>query len=180
MLHFDPASLYSSRESKRNLKTRIKAWLARKLISLLKYEANHLKLTLRASSIWGPPERIHLGANVELQDALLNTVCGHIHFGDYAFCGHGCMFLTGTHDYQQIDLARQQTTQTENSRDIRIGRGVWLASGVIVTGNVEIADHSVICAGAVVVKSCTVTGVYAGVPAKLVRPLPSLANAHAN
>lgn len=156
---------------RRSLNSRILSWMAKKLIALLKYEVNELRHALAGVRVWGPPERVHVGKGVELQDALLNTVCGHIYFGAYAFCGHDCMFLTGTHDYKKLGAERQSTTGPTTGRNITVGRGVWMASRVTVLGNVTIADNCVICAGSVVAKSCCVPGIYAGVPAKLVKPL---------
>ena len=151
--------------------SRLLSWFARKLIALLKHEANELRQVSRGLRVVGPTSRVHLGDGVELQDSLLNTVCGNIYFGDYSFCGHDCMFLTGTNDYRQTGSARQVNTGPTTGRDIKIGNGVWLASRVTVLGNIEIADNCVVCAGALVTKSCLVPGIYAGVPARLVKPL---------
>jgi acetyltransferase-like isoleucine patch superfamily enzyme len=162
------------------LKRRIHSWLARQLIAFLSHDPNVLRQALRGPRIWGPAERVHLGQRVEIQDALLNTVCGDIYIGDYTFCGHDCMFLTGTHDYQKIGLARQLNTGPTVGRDIKVGKGVWLASRVTVLGNLEISDNCVVCAGAVVVKSCLVTGIYAGVPASLIKRLDQLESQNNN
>jgi acetyltransferase-like isoleucine patch superfamily enzyme len=119
--------------------------------------------------IQGPSERVLLGTNVDLQNSFLNTVCGTITFGDNAFCGQNCMFVTGSHDYKKRGVERKEHPDSGN--DIVIGKGVWICSGAIVLGGITIADDAVIAAGAVVTRSCTEAGIYGGVPARLVKPI---------
>ena len=120
--------------------------------------------------VYGASNRVYIGENTNLQDVILNTNSGNIYISDYVFCGQGCMILTGTHDETLFDTERINNHPTQG-RDIYIGRGVWLASGCIICGNVKIADNVVIAAGAVVTKDCLEEGVYAGIPAKFIRPL---------
>jgi acetyltransferase-like isoleucine patch superfamily enzyme len=133
----------------------------------LQYLRKKLLLTI---VVKGPIERLHLGRNVDLQDAVLNTNSGSIYIGDHSFCGHGCMILTGTHDYSLTNRERQQEHPVGGC-DIHIGNGVWIASGAIICGNVTIVDNVVIGAGAVVVKDCLEPGFYAGIPALKIKDL---------
>lgn len=59
--------------------------------------------------------------------------------------------------------------QPLSKRGIIIGDDVWLAAGVRVLDGVTIADGCVIAAGAVVARSTEPGGIYAGVPARLLR-----------
>jgi acetyltransferase-like isoleucine patch superfamily enzyme len=52
---------------------------------------------------------------------------------------------------------------------VDIGNDVWVGASVLVLDGVKIGDGAVIAAGAVVVKDCEPFGVYAGVPAKLIK-----------
>lgn len=106
----------------------------------------------RAPLVWGDASRLSLGRNVHLVDAVVNLRSGTVSIGDHAFLGHGVMLLTGQHDYRSRGAARQ-TVVADSGNDIRIGHGVWIASGVIVLGPCEIGDDAVIGAG------CVVTGV---------------------
>lgn len=137
---------------------------------LFKYLTYLKKKLLITSVVIGPPNRVHIGFQTDLQNAILNTNSGSIFIGDYTFFGHNCMLLTGMHDPSLRDRSRQQDHLKEG-RDIHIGKGVWLASGVIVCGNVTIVDNVVIAAGAVVVKDCLESGIYAGVPAVKIKDL---------
>ena len=143
--------------------------LGRVVVKLASYDTLRLRMHVAGPRIQGPAERVILGKDVDLQNAFLNTVCGTISMGDLTFCGQNCMFLTGTHDYTRRDQARR--IHPDSGNDIVIGRGVWICSGAIVVGGVNIADHSVIGAGAVVTSNCDRAGFYAGVPARLIREI---------
>jgi acetyltransferase-like isoleucine patch superfamily enzyme len=143
--------------------------VGRIVVKLASYDTTRLRMHAHGPRIHGPSERLSIGRAVDLQNAYLNTVCGTIYFGDYAFCGQNCMFLTGTHDYTQRDAARHKHPDSGN--DIVIGKGVWICSGAIVLGGVKVADHAVIAAGAVVKTDCPEAGIYAGVPARLLRKI---------
>lgn len=53
--------------------------------------------------------------------------------------------------------------------DVTIGHHVWIASGVTILANLNIADGTVVAAGSVVVKSTSEKDIVAGNPAKLIR-----------
>jgi maltose O-acetyltransferase len=56
---------------------------------------------------------------------------------------------------------------------IVIGEGTWIAVGAIVLPGVTIGPGCVIAAGAVVREDCVANTLYAGVPARAVRELPT-------
>lgn len=60
---------------------------------------------------------------------------------------------------------------TLNSSPVTIGDGSWIGAGAIIMPGVTIGPGCIIGAGAVVTKDCEANGVYAGVPARLVRSL---------
>jgi acetyltransferase-like isoleucine patch superfamily enzyme len=59
--------------------------------------------------------------------------------------------------------------QPLSRRGIRIGDDVWIGAGARILDGAEIADGCVIAAGAVVRGKLEANGIYAGVPARLVR-----------
>ncbi len=99
--------------------------------------------------VFGPRDRLILGQDVWLANALVNTVCGSVTVGDRSFLGHDVMLLTGTHDHRARGQARQIALR-RTDRDIRIGEGVWIASRATVIGPCSIGDDSVVAAGCVV------------------------------
>lgn len=115
--------------------------------------------------IWGPRDRVHLGIGVQLNNAHLNVMSGTITIGDDSLLAHGVMVLTGTHDPALRGAARRDTWPG-SGRDIKIGRGVWVASGAIIIGPVEIGDHAVVAAGSVVRQNVAAGEIVAGIPAR--------------
>jgi acetyltransferase-like isoleucine patch superfamily enzyme len=118
--------------------------------------------------VFGPPERVVLGQDVVLNNALLNTSSGRIEIGDNAFCGHGVSLLTGTHDVTERGAARQRAIP-DSGRDIVIGEGAWLASNATVIGPCVVGEHAVVAAGAVVVNDVPAGVAVGGVPARILR-----------
>jgi len=144
--------------------------IARLLIKLLMKDGLYLRQKLLLQySIHGSAERLHLGKDTDPNDTVFNTLSGHIHVGDFTIFGHHCQVLTGTHPTGSFLQARRE--HPTEGRDIKIGRGVWIGSGAILLGGINIASHSVIAAGSVVRNDCAVAGIYAGNPAILVKPI---------
>ena len=114
--------------------------------------------------VFGPADRLRLGASVNLQDTLFNVVSGRITIGDDVFFGHRCMVLTGTHDVGFLGASRQTAIPAEG-RDVVIGAGVWIASGAIVIGPSRIGDHAVVSAGSIVRGDVEPFAIVAGNPA---------------
>lgn len=140
--------------------------IAHMLVRLMVCDIHYLRKTLISTPvIFGPKERVYLGRGVDLQNALLNTASGSISIGDFTFCGHNCMILTGTHDYLLTGEARQHDHPRVGG-DISIGQGVWIGSGAIILSGVSIADNAVIAAGSVVTRDCPQAAIYSGVPAR--------------
>lgn len=52
---------------------------------------------------------------------------------------------------------------------VSIGTETWIGIGAVVSNNIDICGRSVIGAGAVVIQNIRVSGIYAGVPAKMMK-----------
>ncbi len=126
----------------------------------------------RLPYVHGPADRVVLGERVSLMNTVLNTLSGDIVIGDDTIFGHNCMLLTGRHDFEggTRKRLRGQREVPREGHDIHIGRGCWIASGVIVVGGVTIGDHVVVASGAVVAADLPAGAMVGGVPA---RPLAS-------
>lgn len=115
-----------------------------------------------------PHRRVFIGQNVNLSNAVLNTVSGDIRIGDDSFFGHGVSLLTGTHDYT-ASRASRQTASPSAGRDITVGRGVWIASNATVLGPCAIGDDAVVAAGAVVtMREVPAGAIVGGMPARII------------
>lgn len=104
-----------------------------------------------------------IGARCKVQSH--SFICELVTIGDDTVIAHGVMFIN--------DLF--QTGGPANGdkalwRSTRIGSRVAIGSNATVLP-VEIVDGCVIGAGSVVTRDCTVKGIYAGNPARLVRAL---------
>jgi acetyltransferase-like isoleucine patch superfamily enzyme len=137
------------------IKTPVRDWLAGKV---RKWVAN-------TPMTFGDNARVSLDPTADLFDATLNVRSGMITAGAYAFCGHGVMLLTGTHDHSRIGVDRQRTVP-EDGRDIVIEARAWVASGAIVLGPCRIGTDAVVAAGAVVNKDVSPGEIVGGVPAR--------------
>lgn len=115
--------------------------------------------------VYGDRSRITIGDGVNLNNALINTASGRVVIGDYSFCGHNVLLITGTHDYKFTGIDRQ-TQIPDFGRDIVIGKGVWIGSNSVILGPCEIGDNAVIGACSLVTKSVEGNSVYLGVPAR--------------
>lgn len=146
------------------LKYKCKAWLVR-LFKPLVYA-----ILFENPQIWGDEKRVQIGKLADITNALLNTQSGKITIGDYSFCGHQVMILTGTHDYHKYNKERM-TAIPEEGGDITIGEGVWISSGVTILGPCTIGDHAVIAAGSVVTPHTNIPPktLFLGSPARFVK-----------
>jgi acetyltransferase-like isoleucine patch superfamily enzyme len=100
-------------------------------------------------------------------DAIFNTRSGKITLGTNVIMGHRCMLLTGRHDIWIADPLQPKPTLKEGF-DIKIHDGVWLTSGVIVIGGVEIGENAIVLPGSVVSKSLPPNSICGGMPAKVI------------
>jgi acetyltransferase-like isoleucine patch superfamily enzyme len=107
--------------------------------------------------------QVKIGARTRVQSHAF--ICELVTIGDDCFIGHGVMFVNDL--FQIGGPARGDRSQW---RETHIGNDVSIGSNATILP-VRICDGVVIGAGAVVTKDITVKGIYAGNPAKLMRPL---------
>jgi len=110
-------------------------------------------------------DKIHIGKNVILNDAFLDTN-GEIFIGDNVFFGHGVKILTGYHDYMELGFKRQTAIY---NKSVVIKDGVWVASFSIILPGVTIGENAVVGAGSVVTKDVAANAVVVGNPAKIIK-----------
>lgn len=92
-------------------------------------------------------------------------ICELVTIGDDCFIGHGVMFINDL--FTKGGPARGDATLWKSTK---IGSHVSIGSNATILP-VEICDHVVIGAGAVVTKNITQSGIYAGNPAKKIKDL---------
>ena len=92
-------------------------------------------------------------------------ICELVTIGDDCFIGHSVIFINDL--FAKGEPARGDTTLWKSTQ---IGSNVSIGSNATILP-VEICDHVVIGAGAVVTKNITQSGIYAGNPAKKIKDL---------
>jgi acetyltransferase-like isoleucine patch superfamily enzyme len=92
-------------------------------------------------------------------------ICELVTIGDDCFISHGAMFINDLFETGGPAKGRRDLW-----RSTAIGNNVSIGTNTTILP-VRICDHVVVGAGAVVTKDITKPGVYAGNPARLLRPL---------
>lgn len=92
-------------------------------------------------------------------------ICELVTIGDDCFISHGAMFINDL-----FSIGGPAAGKRELWRDTVIGNRVSIGTNATILP-VNICDHVVIGAGAVVTKSITKPGIYVGNPAQLLRQL---------
>lgn len=117
---------------------------------------------------WGG--NISLGRNVFLGP--YTAVYGHggVSIGDQTLISMHCRILSSNHTVPAFDTDIR--SQPDVLLSTKIGRDVWLGTGVTVLGGVSIGDGCVVGAGAVVTKSLPPGAIAMGVPAVVKRFRP--------
>jgi acetyltransferase-like isoleucine patch superfamily enzyme len=92
-------------------------------------------------------------------------ICEQVNIGDHCFIGHGVMFINDL--FSNGGPAGGDRTKWKFTR---VGNRVSIGSNATILP-VRICDRVVIGAGAVVTKDITISGIYAGNPARLIRTL---------
>lgn len=140
---------------------------------IVKYAGEIKKEISKELYCHGDPSRLHIGKNVSTVNTIFNVASGDIFIGDYTIFGHNCMVLTGRHDFldgKRKKLQGMNDTPLEGY-NIYIGKGCWIASGVIISGGITIGDNVIIGAGSVVTKNIESGKFAAGNPAKIINSL---------
>jgi acetyltransferase-like isoleucine patch superfamily enzyme len=129
-------------------------------------------LNIYRSTVHGPAVRLKRGKNVgHGNNVFYNTRSGNIQIGDDCILSFNCMFLTGRHEFDGGKLKARNEQVPDSGYDINIGKGCWIASGVIVIGGVTIGDNCIIAAGSIVTKSFGSGLIIGGVPAKVIKKI---------
>jgi acetyltransferase-like isoleucine patch superfamily enzyme len=105
-----------------------------------------------------------IGARTRVQSH--SFICELVTIGEDCFIGHGVMFVN-----DRFAVGGPARGRRELWEPTVIGNNVSIGSNATIMP-VNICDDVVIGAGAVVAKSIVTPGIYAGVPARLIRRLP--------
>jgi acetyltransferase-like isoleucine patch superfamily enzyme len=93
------------------------------------------------------------------------SIGGKIVIGDNCLIGPNVVFRTSSHKFDRIDIPIWQ--QGHKNGNIILEDDVWIASNVVIIGNVKIGKGAIIGAGAVVTKDIPPYAIAYGIPAKV-------------
>lgn len=128
--------------------------------------------------------------------AIIKSGCyfegNHIHIGENVIINHDCRFYSYNDETSLIQIeenvsiamgvticththhiggADRRAVKGTIVKPITIGKASWIGMNVTIFPGVKIGNGCIIAAGAVVIKDCIANGMYAGVPAKLIKIL---------
>ena len=143
-----------------------------KVRNIFYYIAGIKKISVKKSAIHA---RCYIsGKNIEIKEGsyinkecLLDAKGGNITIGKNVGIEYRCQLLTTNHSYTD----KKKRTGKVIASDITIGDGCWIGAGSIINPGVTIGDGCLIASGSVVTRDCISNGLYAGVPAKMIKRL---------
>jgi galactoside O-acetyltransferase len=125
-------------------------------------EGCHIETPLHAN--WGG-RHVHLGAGVYCNSNVTFVDDSDIHIGDHCLIGPNVVIATAGHPI--LPILREHNYVY--NFPVRIGRNVWIGSGVQIMPGVNIGDNSVVGAGSVVTHDIPAGVIAHGVPCRVVR-----------
>lgn len=120
-----------------------------------------------------PPFYSEFGKNINVgKNVFINAGCqfqdhGGITLDDDVLVGHNVVIATLNHGMLPDDRASLVP------KPVHICKNVWIGAGVVICPGVTIGENSIIGAGAVVNKDIPANVIAAGIPAKVLKPLPT-------
>lgn len=121
-----------------------------------------------STKIWSPKKRIILGNKVQFgQNCMIQC---DIEIGNEVLIASNVSFIgRNDHNYNVVGSSIWNSPRGENLTT-KIGDDCWIGHGVIVLAGVTIGNGSIIAAGSVVTTDIDSYFIYAGVPAKKIKP----------
>ena len=112
-------------------------------------------------------EGLEIGDNVSIHEQCNINAFGGVRIGNNVSISHGVSIVSFNHTWTDGNVPIKYNPSVPGA--VVIGDDVWVGCGSRILAGVTIGNRVVIAAGAVVTKDCEPNGVYAGVPAKLVK-----------
>ena len=110
---------------------------------------------------------IFLGNNVYFNYGGIVIDCGKVSIGDDTLIGTNVQFLAAEHPIDPDERLKK----IEFTKDITVGKNVWIGGGAIIVSGVTIGDNAVIGAGSVVVKDIPANVIAVGNPCRVLRKI---------
>jgi acetyltransferase-like isoleucine patch superfamily enzyme len=122
----------------------------------------------------GPPTPeicIDIGDNAYISSGVQFNIQERIRVGRDVLIGSGTRLIDHNHGFSSCDLPIR--AQPISSEPITIGDDVWIGANVIILKGVQIGSSSIVGAGSVVLRSIPPGQIWAGNPARFLKPRPT-------
>jgi hypothetical protein len=130
----------------------------------------HVPWPVHRTSVVHRPEKIQRGTRCPgLSPWCYLDGRNGIIIGENTWIGPRVSIISMDHDLYDFSKYVQE-------RPIKIGKNCWIGTGAIILSNVELGDHTIVAAGAVVTKSFPANVMVGGVPAKVIKQLGDYAS----
>jgi maltose O-acetyltransferase len=111
-------------------------------------------------------KKIKIGSGVFINVGFFFDGCAALEIGENVRIGQFVRIITGTHE---IGPPNQRGLIEVLGKPVSIQDGCWVCSGVTILPGVTIGRGCVLAANSVVRETTEANGLYAGIPAKLIR-----------
>ena len=113
----------------------------------------------------GKLSNLRIGAN-----STLNTYV-YINCRSNVFIGENVRLSVGSqiHTAYLKDEESYPCKRGHDSKPVSIGNNVWIAANAMIMPGISICDNCIVAAGSILNQNANVSGLWAGVPAKLIR-----------
>lgn len=146
------------------LKIRIQYFLFQRILRI----NSHVPWPVHFTSIVTSPERIELDMPTSIPGFMPGCyiqATNGIEIGKNSIIGPGTKIISANHDMYNFNLH-------DPENPIKIGKRCWIGANVVILPGVELADHTIVAAGAVVTKSFLEGDcIIGGVPAKVIKKI---------
>lgn len=115
------------------------------------------------------PDNISIGNNVSIHTLCYIDGEGGLVIGNDVSIAHNTSILTFNHSWTNHEVPIKYNPKI--FAKVNICDNVWIGAGVRIMPGVNIGEHCIIAAGAVVTKNCEPNGLYAGVPARRIKDI---------
>jgi UDP-2-acetamido-3-amino-2,3-dideoxy-glucuronate N-acetyltransferase len=127
-----------------------------------------------------------IGAFVEIQkNAMVGQrckisshtfICEGVTIEDHVFIGHGVTFINDSYPRATTPTGAIQTASDWKVERTVVKKGASIGSGATILSNVTIGERAIVGAGSVVTRDVPADAIVAGNPARVRRPVTSVAN----
>lgn len=116
------------------------------------------------------PEHIYIGDDVSISGRayLQASSKGYITIGDRCAIAAYSKIITPTHDPMALPVS-----SVGINKSVTIGDDVWIGTAALILPGVTVGSGAIVAAGAVVTKDVPENTMVAGVPARIIKNLPS-------